>query len=151
MTTALLAGLGYIIAMASVIAISGGFMQITLNHYTGVDLPWIIWTVLLTGLSVVLMLRGIVVSTKWAGYFFGVEMLVLVVVSVAALVEHRGDLSAAPFLPSPPHPRRQRPGGGLPAGGVPVHRLGELGGTGRGDGEPAAQCRPRRVLRPSRS
>jgi amino acid transporter len=99
-TTALLAGLGYIIAMASVIAISGGFMQITLNHYTGVDLPWIIWTVLLTGLSVVLMLRGIVVSTKWAGYFFVVEMLVLVVVSVAALVEHRGDLSAAPFLPS---------------------------------------------------
>ncbi|MFI5817958.1 APC family permease [Streptomyces rishiriensis] len=99
-TTALLAGLGYIIAMASVIAISGGFMQITLNHYTGVDLPWIIWTVLLTGLSVVLMLRGIGVSTKWAGYFFGVEMLVLVVVSVATLVEHRGDLSAAPFLPS---------------------------------------------------
>ncbi|AVV42978.1 APC family permease [Streptomyces sp. ID05-04B] len=99
-TTALLAGLGYIIAMASVIAISGGFMQITLNHYTGVDLPWIIWTVLLTGLSVVLMLRGIVVSTKWAGYFFVVEMLVLVVVSVAAVFEHRGDLSAAPFLPS---------------------------------------------------
>lgn len=98
-TTALLAGLGYIIAMASVIAISGGFVQITLNHYTGVDLPWIIWTLLLTGLSVVLMLRGIVVSTKWAGYFFGVEMLVLVVVSVATIVEHRGDLSAAPFLP----------------------------------------------------
>jgi len=69
-TTALLAGLGYIIAMASVIAISGGFVQITLHHYTGVDVPWIIWTLLLTGLSVVLMLRGIVVSTKWAGYFF---------------------------------------------------------------------------------
>ncbi|WP_405864800.1 APC family permease [Streptomyces sp. NBC_00005] len=98
-TTALLAGLGYIIAMASVIAISGGFVQITLHHYTGVDLPWIIWTLLLTGLAVVLMLRGIVVSTKWAGYFFGVEMLVLVVVSVAAVVEHRGNLSADPFLP----------------------------------------------------
>ena len=99
MTTALLAGLGYIIGMAAVIAVSGGFVQITLHHYTGVDLPWIIWTLLLTGLSVVLMLRGVVVSTKWAGYFFGVEMLVLVVVSVAALVEHRGNLSAAPFLP----------------------------------------------------
>lgn len=98
-TTALLAGLGYIIAMASVIAISGGFVQITLHHYTGVEVPWIIWTLLLTGLSVVLMLRGVVVSTKWAGYFFGVEMLVLVVVSVATIVEHRGDLSAAPFLP----------------------------------------------------
>ncbi|MEU6070447.1 MULTISPECIES: APC family permease [Streptomyces] len=98
-TTALLAGLGYIIAMGSVIAISGGFVQITLHHYTGIDLPWIIWTLLLTGLSVVLMLRGIVVSTKWAGYFFAVEMLVLVVVSIAALVEHRGHLSADPFLP----------------------------------------------------
>lgn len=99
-TTALLAGLGYIIAMASVIAISGGFVQITLYHYTGVDLPWIIWTLLLTGLAVGLMLRGVVVSTKWAGYFFGVEMLVLAVVSVAALVEHRGGLSLDPFLPS---------------------------------------------------
>ncbi|MGW2829816.1 APC family permease [Streptomyces sp. NPDC001286] len=102
-TTALLAGLGYIIAMASVIAISGGFVQITLHHYTGVDIPWIIWTLLLTGASVVLMLRGIVVSTKWAGYFFAVEMLVLVVVSVAALVEHHGNLSAAPFLPDHIH------------------------------------------------
>ncbi|KUN85958.1 amino acid permease [Streptomyces bungoensis] len=98
-TTALLAGLGYIIGMAAVIAISGGFVQITLHHYTGVDLPWIIWTLLLTGLSVVLMLRGVLVSTKWAGYFFGVEMLVLAVVSVAALAGHHGRLSADPFLP----------------------------------------------------
>lgn len=99
-TTALLAALGYIIAMSGVISISGGFVQITLHHYTGVDLPWIIWTLLLTGLAVALMLRGVVVSTKWAGYFFGAEMLVLVVVSVAALVEHRGELSFDLFLPS---------------------------------------------------
>jgi amino acid transporter len=99
-TTALLAAVGYIIAMAGVVSISGGFVQITLYHYTGVDLPWIIWTLLLTGLAVLLMLRGVVVSTKWAGYFFGAEMLVLVVVSVAALVEHRGALSFDPFLPS---------------------------------------------------
>ncbi|MFJ5993993.1 APC family permease [Streptomyces sp. NPDC092370] len=98
-TTALLAALGYIIAMAGVISISGGFVQITLHHYTGVDLPWIIWTLLLTGLAVALMLRGVVVSTKWAGYFFGAEMLVLVAVSIAALVEHRGQLSLDPFLP----------------------------------------------------
>ncbi|MEW2303636.1 APC family permease [Streptomyces sp. NPDC006655] len=98
-TTALLAGLGYIVAMASVIAISGGFVQITLHHYTGLDLPWIIWTLLLTGAAVLLMLRGIVVSTKWAGYFFAVEMLVLAVVSAAAIAGHHGALSAAPFLP----------------------------------------------------
>ncbi|MEU6539285.1 APC family permease [Streptomyces sp. NPDC047000] len=99
-TTALLAGLGYIIGMAAVIAVSGGFVQITLHHYTGVDLPWIVWTLLLTGGAVLLMVRGVVVSTKWAGYFFGVEMLVLVAVSVAALAEHGGRLSAAPFLPT---------------------------------------------------
>ncbi|MEU2773595.1 APC family permease [Streptomyces sp. NPDC007162] len=98
-TTALLAGLGYIVAMASVIAISGGFVQITLHHYTGLDIPWIIWTLLLTGAAVLLMLRGIVVSTKWAGYFFAVEMLVLAVVSAAAIAGHHGALSAAPFLP----------------------------------------------------
>ena len=33
MTTALLCGVGYIIAMSSVIAISGGFLSITLQHY----------------------------------------------------------------------------------------------------------------------
>ncbi|HEY3483649.1 MAG TPA: APC family permease, partial [Streptomyces sp.] len=99
-TTALLAALGYIIAMGSVIAISGGFVQITLHHYTGVNLPWIIWTLLLTGGSVVLMLRGVVVSTRWAGYLFGVEMMVLVVVSIATIVNHRGHLSPDPFLPS---------------------------------------------------
>lgn len=98
-TTALLAGLGYIIAMASVIAMSGGFLQITIAHYLGVDIPWIVWTLVLTGLSVALMIRGIAVSTKLAGFFFGVEMLVLVVVSIAAIVTHSGHLSLDPFRP----------------------------------------------------
>jgi amino acid transporter len=40
------------------------------------------------------------VSTKLAGAFFGFEMLVLVVVSVAALIKHGGHLSAVPFEPS---------------------------------------------------
>ncbi|MET8953786.1 APC family permease [Streptomyces sp. NPDC004393] len=99
-TTALLVGVGYIIGMASVIAISGGFLEITLHRYTGLNVPWIIWTLLLTAVSVVLMLRGVVVSTKLAGFFFAVEMVVLVVVSIAAIISHTGHLSAAPFLPS---------------------------------------------------
>nr|WP_084724652.1 APC family permease [Streptacidiphilus melanogenes] len=98
-TTALLAGLGYIIAMASVIAVSGGFLETTLHHYLTWNVPWIIWTLILTGVAVVLMVRGIAVSTKLAGLFFGVEMLVLVVVSVAAIVDHAGHLSLAPFEP----------------------------------------------------
>src|ERR1035437_908881 len=99
-TTALLAGLGYIIAMASVIAVSGGFLAITLKHYVGLDVPWIIWTLLLTSVSVVMMVRGVAVSTRLAGVFFGFEMLVLVVVSLWTIVSHHGHLSLAPFQPS---------------------------------------------------
>src|SRR5450631_2706617 len=77
-TTALLAGLGYIIAMASVIAISGGFLQITLNHYLHVSIPWGILTVALTAGAVVIMIRGVAISTKVAGALFGFELLVLV-------------------------------------------------------------------------
>lgn len=99
-TTALLAGLGYIIAMASVIAVSGGFLETTLNHYFGWNVPWFIWTLLLTALAVALMIRGVAVSTKIAGFFFGVEMVVLVAVSAIVLIKHAGHLSLDPFRPS---------------------------------------------------
>jgi len=99
-TTALLVGLGYIIAMASVIAISGGFLQIMLQHYfTGFNVPWIVWTVILTALAVGLMIRGVAVSTKIAGLFFSIEMTVLVVVSIVSIVKNSGHLSFAPFEP----------------------------------------------------
>jgi amino acid transporter len=99
-TTALLAGVGYIIAMSSVIAISGGFLSITLNYYLGWNIPWGIFTVILTAGAVVMMIRGVSVSTKLAGFFFAFEMLVLVVVSVATLISNGGHLSFAPFEPS---------------------------------------------------
>src|SRR5450755_214620 len=99
-TTALLAGLGYIIAMASVIAISGGFLQITLNHYLHVSIPWGILTVALTGGAVGIMIRGVAISTKVAGALFGFELLVLVLVSVASLISNAGHLSLSPFEPS---------------------------------------------------
>ncbi|OIQ76586.1 putative amino acid permease YhdG [mine drainage metagenome] len=99
-TTALLAGLGYIIAMASVIAISGGFLSIILKHYLGWNTPWIIWTLALTAVSVVMMVRGVAVSTRLAGIFFGFEMVVLVVVSLVAIITHHAHLSLTPFEPS---------------------------------------------------
>src|SRR6202050_5463101 len=80
-STALLVGMGYIIAMASVIALSGGLLQIMLQHYfNSFNFPGIIWTLMLTALAVVLMVRGVAVSTKIAGFFFAIEMTVLVVV-----------------------------------------------------------------------
>ena len=99
-TTALVAGLGYLIAMSSVIAISGGFLSITLNRYLHWNIPWGYLTVLLTAGAVYMMIRGVSVSTKVAGLFFAFEMLVLVVVSVATLIQHSGHLSLTPFEPS---------------------------------------------------
>jgi amino acid transporter len=98
-TTALLCGAGYIIAISSVFAVSGGFLSDTLNYYFGWNIPWIILSVLLTGGAVMMTLRGVGVSTKLAGFFFAFEMLVLIVVSVAAIIQHAGHLSAAPFEP----------------------------------------------------
>ncbi|MGE5135892.1 MAG: APC family permease [Gemmatimonadota bacterium] len=99
-TTALLAGLGYIIAMSSVIAISGGFLSLTLQRYAHVDIPWGYLTVILTAGAVAMMIRGVSISTKIAGFFFAFEMLVLVVVSVASLIKNGGHLSLTPFEPS---------------------------------------------------
>jgi amino acid transporter len=47
-----------------------------------------------------LMVRGVHLSTQMAGYFFGLEMLVLVLVSIIVLVTHAGSLSLAPFNPA---------------------------------------------------
>ncbi len=99
-TTALLCGAGYIIAISSVLAISGGFLSITLKHYLGWNIPWGVLSLILTAGAVLMMIRGVAVSTKLAGLFFGFEMLVLVVVSVVALIKDGSHLSFVPFEPS---------------------------------------------------
>jgi amino acid transporter len=102
-TTALLCGAGYIIAISSVLAVSGWFLEYLLNYYLAWNVPWIIWSVLLTAGAVVMMIRGVAVSTKLAGFFFGFELLVLVIVAVATLIKDGGHLSATPFYPSRIH------------------------------------------------
>src|SRR5450759_33926 len=86
-TTALLCGAGYIIAISSVLAISGGFLATTLNYYFGWNVPWVILSVILTAGAIVMMIRGVAVSTCLAGFFFAFEMLVLVVVSVVVIIK----------------------------------------------------------------
>src|ERR1700735_457900 len=98
-TTALLCGAGYIIAISSVLVVSGWFLGYTLQYYLGWNIPWIILSIVLTAGAVVMMLRGVGVSTRLAGFFFGFEMLVLIVVSVVLLVKNGGHLSIAPFEP----------------------------------------------------
>jgi hypothetical protein len=59
----------------------GGFLSIVLTYYFGWNVPWGILSLLLTAGAVVMLVRGVGVSTRLAGLFFGFEMLVLVVVS----------------------------------------------------------------------
>ena len=138
-TTALLCGAGYIIAISSVFAISGGYLSDVLKYYFGWNIPWIILSVLLTAAATIMTVRGVGVSTKLAGLFFAFEMLLLVVVSVAILIKNGGHLSAVPFEPSHIASGFSRPGRRLPAGRLLLHRLGELRRAGRGDRQPAAQ------------
>jgi amino acid transporter len=99
-TTALTAGIGYIIAIASVLVISGGFLSIMIQYYTGTNVPWIIFSAIFTAGAMYMMFRGVAVSTKLAGFFFGFELLVLLVVSIAILIKNGGHLSGVPFQPS---------------------------------------------------
>src|ERR1700724_554204 len=87
-TTALLCGIGYIIAISSVLAICGGYLSMLLNYYFSWNVPWVIFSVIFTAGAMVMMFRGVAVSTKLAGLFFGFELLVLVVVSVSALIKN---------------------------------------------------------------
>ena len=82
------------------LAICGGYLSIVLQYYFGWNVPWGIFSVIFTAGAIVMMVRGVAVSTKLAGVFFGFEMLVLLVVSIAALIKHGGHLSAVPFEPS---------------------------------------------------
>jgi amino acid transporter len=99
-TTALVAGAGYIIAISSVLVISGGFLSMMIDYYTNVNIPWIIFSAIFTAGAMFMMFRGVAVSTKLAGFFFGFELLVLLVVSIASLIKHGGHLSGVPFQPS---------------------------------------------------
>src|ERR1700678_3148350 len=98
-TTALLAGAGYIIAISSVVVISGGFLSLILTYYFGWNVPWFIFSIILTAGAMVMMVRGVGVSTKLAGFFFGFELLILIVVAIATLATNGGHLSLAPFDP----------------------------------------------------
>jgi len=99
-TTALVAGIGYIIAISSVLVISGGFLSIMIDYYTGTNIPWIIFSAIFTAGAMYMMFRGVAVSTRLAGFFFAFEMAVLFVVSIAVLIKNGGHLSGVPFQPS---------------------------------------------------
>src|SRR6202046_46918 len=63
-TTALLCGAGYIIAISSVLVSSGGFLSIMIYYDTCSTIPWIICSAIFTAAAMFMMFRGVAVSTK---------------------------------------------------------------------------------------
>src|ERR1700735_1682011 len=74
-TTALLCGVGYIIAISSVLAVCGGFLSIVLEYYFKWNVPWGILSVILTAGAVVVMVRGVGGSTQLGRLFFGFALV----------------------------------------------------------------------------
>jgi amino acid transporter len=99
-TTTIVISVGYIIAMSSVIDISGGWTHLILQNYVHINVPWQILTLIFVGLAFFLMVQGVSLSTRTAGIFFALEMVVLVLVSVIALITHAGQITLAPFNPA---------------------------------------------------
>ncbi|MBJ7608197.1 MAG: APC family permease [Candidatus Dormibacteraeota bacterium] len=92
--------IGYIIAISGVVAASGQISHILFNDYLHVDISWKVFGLLFTAIALYLMITGVKTSTRWAGIFFVVEMLVLLVVAAILLIKHSGSLSLAPFNPA---------------------------------------------------
>jgi len=91
---------GYAIAAAAIVAISGGWAHDTLKLFLGINVPWQILSILATLICGYLSVSGVRLSTTWAAIFFYFELTLLLVGAVAMLVINRGSLSIAPFLPS---------------------------------------------------
>ena len=91
---------GYAIAAAAIVAISGGWAHDTFKLYLGIDIPWQLLCVAATGICGFLVARGVKISTVWAAIFFYFELGLLLVGAFVMLVVNRGSLGWAPFLPS---------------------------------------------------
>ncbi|MEO9180804.1 MAG: APC family permease [Acidimicrobiales bacterium] len=105
-TTALMTGAGYMAAMASVIAISGGFFQYALQYYNvgGLkDVPWFIWTLVFLTFGAFMMIKGVSISTRIAGFFFAFEMTIMLIVAIVALFKFHSSISFRPFEPKNIH------------------------------------------------
>jgi amino acid transporter len=95
--TALLVAVGYTVAIASVFAMSGGMVAMTVSHYTSWHPAWGPLTLILTVAAIWLTARGVKLSTAAVGAAVLVQVAIMVVVCVVVLVDQRAHLSGIPF------------------------------------------------------
>jgi amino acid transporter len=101
--TAVVLCAGYIIAVASVVTISGGLAETILKHYLSITVPWQAISAALAIAALVLIVTGAKPSTRVAATLFVFQVTLLLVVAVALLIEHSGHINASPFDPSHLH------------------------------------------------
>ena len=100
---AVVLGAGYILAVASVVAISGGWTETIIKHYLHITIPWQILTAVLVAGSLYLIISGAKPSTNVAAIFFGFEAVLLIVIAVSLLIQHSGSISLKPLDPGNLH------------------------------------------------
>jgi len=94
---------GYIIAVAAVVAISGGWAHTILLKYLSISIPWQLLTAIFSAGALYLAISGVKPATNVAGFFFLFEIVLITVVAIALLIEHGGSLSLRPFDPGRLH------------------------------------------------
>jgi amino acid transporter len=98
--TAVVLGVGYIIAVAAVVAISGGLAETILQHYLSITIPWQAISAVLSLGALTLIVIGAKPSTKVAAVLFVFQVVLLMGVAIALLVQHSSHINASPFDPS---------------------------------------------------
>jgi amino acid transporter len=101
--TAVTLCVGYIIAVAAVVVISGGLLETILKHYLSITIPWQASSAVLTIGAFVLIVSGAKPSIRVAAGLFAFQVALLMVVSIGLLIEHSGHINASPFDPSHLH------------------------------------------------
>jgi amino acid transporter len=101
--TAVVLCVGYIIAVAAVVVISGGLLETILKHYLSITIPWQASSAVLSIGAFALIVAGAKPSTKVAAGLFVFQVALLLAVAIALLIKHSGHINASPFDPSHLH------------------------------------------------
>lgn len=88
---------GYIVAASTVVSVAGIWIAQTLSLFLGISVHWAVLTVIISLATGWLVMRGVGLSTLWAGIFFYFEAGLLVLGAVILLITHHAFLSLAPF------------------------------------------------------
>jgi amino acid transporter len=97
--TAIVLMTGYVLAVASVVTISGGWTRTILQKYVHVSIPWQLLSAILTIAALALIVRGAAVSTKAAAVFFAFELGLILIVGLVLVFKNTGSLNLHPFDP----------------------------------------------------